>query len=100
MKITAIHAPERQAHETQVEYRSRQRASKRHHQKIALSGPYRSPGRNTGGSRQNLRDLQRRNGSLFAGLFGAGLREAITRKNLADIAERKAKALRLASREA
>jgi hypothetical protein len=28
---------------------------------------------------------------LFAGIYGAGLREAITRKNLAAIAERKAK---------
>jgi hypothetical protein len=85
------HTPERLAHETQAEYRARQRASKREGQRITLTGQFRSPGRNAGGSRQNLRDLQRRNGSLFAGIYGAGLREAITRKNLAAIAERKAK---------
>lgn len=85
MATVPLHAPARQPGETQAAYRLRRAAS------ALIARTARAEARNdrtSPSSRAQLRDLQRRNGSLEAGAFGRGLATARARKQL-DALQRK-----------
>ncbi len=85
-----LHQPERQAHETQAEYRERRAQSKYRFQLATRSGPFGTGGRIS--SREALRNEQRKNGNL-KGVYGAGIAAAAARKQR-DNLERKGERLR------
>ena len=81
-----IHAPTRRPEENQAEYHQRLSDSKRTAQRMTLTGPYAAKGGTS--SRQQLRDLQKKNGTFRAGTYGQGLRNQFDRKIAAASAER------------
>lgn len=72
-----LHRPERQAHETQADYRARRLQSKHRVQLATRTGPFSTSGGIS--SREALRNEQRKNGHL-KGVYGAGILAAAARK--------------------
>ena len=82
-----LHTPQRHAGEAFDAYQLRRFDSRRAAERITLSGPW-TPGGQS--SRAAFRDQLRRNGKMHkhAGAYGRGLRNAITKRNRLQQAER------------
>lgn len=74
-----IHTPERQPNESQAEYRARRALSHKRVKAmrcVGLGNQHKAPS-----ARQQLRDLQRRNGTFKASTYGLGILQPQRRRN-------------------
>tara|TARA_B100001250_G_scaffold335128_1_gene301258 strand:+ start:1184 stop:1465 length:282 start_codon:yes stop_codon:yes gene_type:complete len=88
--MSNLFTPQRMAGESFSAYQERRINGKRAAQAMTRSGPFKP---DTGTSRKDLRDTQRRSGAMkkVAGSYGRGLRNWINNQNRAALAQRLAK---------
>lgn len=86
--MSSVHTPQRLPNESLADYKQRRKASKAANARATLADV--GPQRKMPSSREQLRNSQRKNGTL-RGIYGRGLLNHFNRKRLTAIVARNAK---------